>query len=72
MSYWVYENWRAHGHRATVHRGACGHCNDGSGQGGGTRADNGQWLGPFNTADEAAAAARATGGADRRCGSCKP
>lgn len=61
MTYWVYENWRAHGHRATVHRGECGHCNDGSGQGGGTRADNGQWLGPYKAADEAAAAARATG-----------
>ena len=72
MSYWVYENWRAHGHRATVHRSECGHCNDGAGQHGGTRADNGRWLGPFNTAEEAGSAARATGGTDRRCRSCRP
>ena len=58
MSYWVDENLRANGHRATVHRSECGHCNDGNGQGGGTRSDNGQWLGPFVTVEEAAAAAR--------------
>ncbi len=72
MTYWVYENWRAHGHRATVHREECGHCNDGAGQSGGTRADNGRWGGPYTSVDKAVAAAQATGGADRRCGSCKP
>lgn len=44
MSYWIYENWRAHGHHAMIHRAECGHCNDGSGQRGGTRPDNGKWL----------------------------
>jgi len=29
--FWVYENWRAHGHKVTVHRGDCGHCNHGTG-----------------------------------------
>jgi len=72
MSYWVYENWRAHGHRATVHRGDCGHCNDGAGQRGGTRGDNGRWLGPYKSAADADAVARATGSETRRCGSCNP
>lgn len=72
MTYWVYENWRAHGHRSTVHRGECGHCNEGTGQSGGTRPDNGRWLGPFGSPSDAVTAARATGGADRLCGSCKP
>jgi hypothetical protein len=42
-------SWRANGQRASVHRSECGHCNGGVGQGGGTRPDNGQWLGPTVT-----------------------
>ena len=34
-SSWAYENWRAHGHRATVHRGECSMCNEGAGVHGG-------------------------------------
>jgi hypothetical protein len=48
---WVYENWRVHGHRATVHRGECGSCNHGSGIHAGSSSRNGRWLGPFNTPD---------------------
>lgn len=72
MRFWIYENWRANGHRATVHRASCGHCNDGEGQKGGTRSDNGRWLGPFAHVDEAEAAARTTGAGTRRCGVCRP
>lgn len=64
MTYWLYENWRAHGHRATVHRREGGHCNDGPGQSGGTWTDNGRWLGPHGTADEAAARIRRCGHAN--------
>lgn len=49
MSYYVYENWRARGHRATVHVGFCSFCKDRQGQSTGTRADNGKWHGPFDT-----------------------
>lgn len=72
MSYWVYENWRAHGHRATIHCADCGHCNEGLGQSGGTSAENGRWHGPFASVEHAVTAAIATGGTDRRCGSCRP
>lgn len=73
MSYWAYENWRANGHQARIHRGDCGHCNEVSGQKGGTRSDNGRWIGPFSTAEEAEAAALQAGvTAPRRCNSCAP
>lgn len=72
VSFWVYENWRAHGRRATVHRAECGHCNNGDGQRGGTRSDNGLWHGPFSSVIEAEEQARRTGGEHRRCGSCDP
>lgn len=48
--YWVYENWRAHGHQAKLHNSTCPFCNNGKGLSGGTRKDNGRWiaLGEFN------------------------
>lgn len=70
--FWVYENWRANGHRATVHRADCGHCNDGIGQQRGTNPSNGQWLGPHSTAEDAVTAASATGAEVRRCSACNP
>jgi len=72
VEFWVYENWRAHGHRATVHRGDCAHCNHGSGQHGGTRSDNGRWLGPFTTVANVEASAGRTGAEVRRCRTCSP
>jgi hypothetical protein len=49
MIFYAYENWRAHGHRVTVHTASCAFCNDGRGARGGSRADNGKWhkLGEF-------------------------
>lgn len=44
MHYYAYENWRAHGHRVTVHRATCSFCNEGKGVAGGTRKDNGRWF----------------------------
>ncbi len=53
MTYWIYENWRAHGHKAVIHDGSCGFCNEGSGRAGGTDPKNGRWHGPFNGVDGA-------------------
>lgn len=69
--FWVYENWP--NDVATVHRASCSHCNDGHGVHAGTSTKNGEWLGPFATADEAFARAQRTGRRDiRRCGICSP
>jgi hypothetical protein len=58
MRYYTYENWRAKGHTAKIHVGVCWFCKDGKGMGGGTRADNGKWHGPFDTLQEARAFVR--------------
>ena len=72
MSLWVYENWRAHGHRATVHLASCAHCKAGTGQQGGTEATNGRWHGPFASSGAATEAALRTGAEVKRCGHCSP
>ena len=48
--YYVYENWRAGPHKAVIHQGKCGFCNNGAGQRGGTHPKHGRWHGPFPTA----------------------
>lgn len=53
MSYYVYENWRAGPRKAIIHKGNCRSCNEGDGVRGGTRADNGEWHGPFETLNDA-------------------
>ncbi len=72
MAYWAYENWRANGHRATVHDGACGFCNEGAGTGRGGEGRNGRWLGPCETAEQAVALGASTGATVLRCGHCTP
>lgn len=61
VEFWVYENWRARGHKAIVHRATCNFCKGGRGLLGGTRADNGRWLGPFKTSVHAQSVAGGTG-----------
>lgn len=69
--YWVYENW-LHNY-ASIHRGSCSYCNDGRGMHAGSSKDNGEWHGPFATADEAWARAERTGREEvKRCGHCSP
>lgn len=68
--FYVYENWRAKGHYAKVHRNTCGCCNDGQGITTGTRADNGRWMGPYQTFEEAWNVAAATEGEASVCGNC--
>jgi len=72
MTFWVYENWRAHGHRATVHRSQCGHCNGGLGRSGEPVTPNGRWHGPFTSFDDAVGGAQATGAVVHGCRSCAP
>ena len=60
MSYWVYEHWAAE-QKAVIHRGSCGHCNDGRGCHANPLGNkNGQWHGPFDALADARAAAKAT------------
>jgi len=52
--YYVYENWRARGHKAIVHKGNCAFCIDVTGLSRpGTRPDRGTWHGPYDTKVEA-------------------
>lgn len=71
-NYWVYENWRAHGHRATVHLGVCSHCKDGKGQKNGTSPANGEWHGPYRSSAEAVGKAQALAKLTRTCKVCAP
>jgi len=59
--YSVYENWRARGKKAVVHRATCGFCNNGARLQAGTRSDNGRWTGPFPSLAAADAAAALPG-----------
>ncbi len=72
--FWAYENWRAHGHRVTVHQSDCPYCMDGHGVAGGTRKDNGKWhrLGGDVSARQALDLAKQITGAPtaRFCGHC--
>ena len=45
MAYYIYENWRAGLHKAVIHVGACGHCNNGEGDAGGYDCVNAKWHG---------------------------
>ena len=73
VTFWVYENWRARGHQSRAHTGDCPHCNEGQGVSGhGTRADNGQWHGPFATFAAADALSQRLPGPAHRCRVCSP
>jgi hypothetical protein len=71
-AFWVYENWTAQGHRATVHRANCSFCNNGRGVHGGGQTRNGRWHGPFSSSEDAASAVCASGAAIRECARCNP
>ena len=53
MAFYVYENWQAGPHKAVIHRGTCGHCNDGRGRAGGYDTQHAQWHGPFEDLQQA-------------------
>jgi hypothetical protein len=71
--FFVYENWRAHGHIATVHRATCPSCKLGYGIHPRASDENGQWLGPYETLDAARAAQLRYPEATRKlCQRCLP
>lgn len=57
--FYIYENWQAGPRKAVIHRGSCGHCNDGSGKAGGYNRNHAQWHGPYDTLQDARAASNA-------------
>lgn len=65
--FWVYENWRADGHKAKVHQSLCGHCSMGLKESSG---ENDKWHGPFLKLDDALQAANQTGANVTTCLKC--
>jgi hypothetical protein len=55
MRFYIYENWQAGPHKAIVHRGDCGNCNEGLGKAGGYDLRHAKWQGPYDTLQEAEA-----------------
>lgn len=55
MSYFIYENWQAGPHKAVLHFGSCGFCNNGRGLAGGSDPKHGEWHGPIASLTEARA-----------------
>ncbi len=47
--YYIYENWQAGPHKAVVHIGSCGYCNEGKGRAGGYDPAHARWHGPYET-----------------------
>lgn len=79
MSFWVYENWRAHGPQTAhgpqsrVHKGECCYCNNGTGVSGArTHGDTDTWHGPYRSFSEATGTARALPGPVHHCRTCSP
>lgn len=55
MAYFIYENWQAGPHKAVLHHGDCGFCNEGKGLAGGSDPHHGRWHGPFQALRQAEA-----------------
>jgi hypothetical protein len=73
MTFHVYENWTAEGHKARVHRSDCSYCNNGQGIHATAGARNGRWSRAFATSDEAFTYAKSTGARSARgCKHCSP
>lgn len=72
MSYYIYENWRAEGHKARIHLSSCPYCNDGEGFHPGASDQNGKWHGPLRTFQSAREAAQDIGARVRQCRHCSP
>ncbi len=71
MSYYIYENWQAGPHKAVIHNGSCGYCNNGSGRAGGYDPKHAQWHGPYETLASARSAQEGLSVKVRKeCGVC--
>lgn len=53
MSFYIYENWQAGPHKAVIHNGSCGYCNNGQGRARGYDPAHAEWHGPFADLSEA-------------------
>ncbi len=62
MAFYIYENWQAGPHKAVIHDGSCGHCNQGRGRAGGYDPSHAKWHGPYETLEKAHAASAALSG----------
>ncbi len=60
MVFFVYENWIVRPKKARIHTATCKFCNHGLGIHHTYSKEHGQWLGPFETHDEAIIAATQT------------
>jgi hypothetical protein len=47
--FYVYENWQAGPRKAVIHKGSCGHCNEGNGLSGSYDPKHAKWHGPFES-----------------------
>ena len=69
MTYHVYENFKEN--KAKIHFSNCPYCNNGKGTHRTVETENGQWLGPFQTFQEARRAAERTRRMVSECKHCK-
>lgn len=70
VDYFIYENWTHD--RVRIHKGECGHCNDGRGTQAGSSLRNGKWHGPLSRDDVYRLAAKLKRGDTRACPNCAP
>jgi len=68
--FYVYEKWRARGHRVVIHLSSCGFCNAGKGTSTRPRPDNGKWHGPFSGLEDATDFSRAIENNFQNCAVC--
>ena len=55
MAFYIYEHWQAGPHKAVIHHGSCGRCNEGSGRAGDDDPAHAKWHGPFESLSDAQA-----------------
>lgn len=51
--FYIYENWQAGPRKAKIHRGSCGHCNEGRGRAGDYDPNYAAWHGPYEDLETA-------------------
>ena len=62
QGFFIYENWHAGPHKAVLHRGTCGQCNQGKGRPVGHDANHARWHGPYGSLAEARVASQEMSG----------
>ena len=74
MAYYIYENWRAREHQATIHCGSCSFCKKGQGRNKGNyNRKNAKWHGPYKALQKARKAqAKMSVKVRKECQICRP